>query len=173
VLALKFMPGIAGINVDLDLLVLIKDPTYLASFVIYFLLGYLLYAAVLAGLGSLCNSVKEAQNFMTPVMMLMIVPILAMVPVGKDPNGKLAVVLTYIPPFTPFAMMNRAAGPPATWEYVATTLILLVSIAVAFWGAAKVFRVGILMTGKPPKLSEILRFLRAPVGTIPQSGESS
>lgn len=170
-LALKFLPGMIGVDVDLDLSILVSEPVFLASFVVYFLLGYLLYAAVLAGLGSLCNSVKEAQNFMTPVMVLMVVPILAMVPVGKDPNGTLARILTYVPPFTPFTMMNRAAGPPAPWEYVVTTVLLLVSIALAFWGAAKIFRVGVLMTGKPPKIGEILRFLRTPVGAVPELRE--
>jgi ABC-2 type transport system permease protein len=97
---------------------------------------------------------------------LLIVPLIAMVPVVQDPNGTLARILTYIPPFTAFLMMNRAGGPPPAWEYVATSILLVVSIAVAFWAAAKVFRIGILMTGKPPKIREILGWLRAPVGTV-------
>ncbi|MDP7400205.1 MAG: hypothetical protein QF541_25305, partial [Lentisphaeria bacterium] len=84
-----------------------------------------------------------------------------------DPNGTLARVLTYIPPFTPFLMMNRAGGPPEIWEYFVTTAIIIVSTAIAFWGAAKIFRIGILMTGKPPKVREVLRWLRAPVGALP------
>jgi len=78
----------------------------------------------------------------------------------RDPNGTLAKVLSYIPPFTPFVMMNRAAGPPETWEYAVTTVLLVASIAAAFWAAAKIFRVGILMTGKPPKLGELWRWVR-------------
>ena len=60
-------------------------------------------------------------------------------------------------------MMNRAAGPPTVFEYVATTALLLISIAAALWFAAKIFRIGILLTGKPPGLLEVLRWLRAPV----------
>ena len=56
---------------------------------------------------------------------------------------------------------HRAAGPPETWEYVATTILLILSVFAAFWAAAKVFRVGILMTGKPPKMSEIFRWVFA------------
>jgi ABC-2 type transport system permease protein len=52
-------------------------------------------------------------------------------------------------------------------EYVLTTLLLLVSIVVALWAGAKVFRIGILLTGKPPRLREILRWVRAPVGVVP------
>lgn len=158
-----FVPGTEGLGLS----TIIGDPRYLVSFVGYFLGGYLFYAAILVGLGSVCNSLKEAQNLMQPVIILLIVPLIAMVPIVNDPNGTLARVLTYIPPFTPFVMMNRAAGPPSNWEYLATTAIILVSIVIAFWGAAKIFRIGVLMTGKPPRVREILRWLRAPTGAVP------
>jgi ABC-2 type transport system permease protein len=167
---LKFMPQMMGVSdLPVDLSVLISDPIFLVSFVVYFLLGYLLYAAILVGFGSVTNSLKEAQNLMQPVFVILIVPILAMVPIGQDPNGPLAKWLSYFPPFTPFVMMNRAAGPPSLMEYVATTALLVLSIVVAFWVAAKVFRIGILMTGKPPRLLEILHWIRTPVGVVPDT----
>jgi ABC-type Na+ efflux pump permease subunit len=98
---------------------------------------------------------------------LLFIPLATMMPIGKDPNGTLAKVMSFIPPFTPFVMMNRAAGPPSLLEYVLTTLLLLAAIAAALLGAAKIFRIGVLMTGKPPRLGEILRWLRAPVGQVP------
>ena len=94
---------------------------------------------------------------MAPVMVMLMVPLFAMMPISQDPNGTLARVLSYFPPFTPFVMMNRSAGPPTALEYVLTTAVLLLAVAAAFWGAAKIFRLGILMTGKPPRLLEILR----------------
>lgn len=171
ILALEYMPGWLGWQELPDFTVLIRQPIYLISFVVYFLMGYFFYAAILVGLGSVCNSIKEAQNLYTPIMIVMFVPFVAMIPVAKDPNGTLARVLTYIPPLTPFTMMNRAAGPPEAWEYVVTTVLMLVSIALAFWGAAKIFRIGVLMTGKPPKPTDILRWLRAPVGHVPDESE--
>ncbi len=84
----------------------------------------------------------------------------------QDPNGTVARIFTYIPIYTPFLMMNRAGGPPPLWEYGASTVLILVSLVIAFWGAAKIFRVGILMTGKPPRIREILRWLRAPIGQV-------
>ncbi len=159
--ALKFGPRMMDIPVDVDMSILISDPSFLLSFVVYFLLGFLLYASMMVGIGSACNSIKEAQNLMSPIMVLLMLPLMAMMPVGQDPNGTLARVLSFIPPFTPFVMMNRAAGPPAMWEYVATTLLLVVSVALAFMAAAKIFRVGILMTGKPPKMGEIFRWVFA------------
>ena len=56
--------------------------------------------------------------------------------------------------------MNRAGGPPEPYEYVATSALLLVSIWIAFRAAGKVFRIGVLMTGNPPKLKEIISWLR-------------
>ena len=98
------------------------------SFIVYFILGYLFYAALLCGIGSLANNLKEAQTLMMPIQLLLIVPLVVMVPIGRDPNGLLAQVLSWFPPFTPFVMMNRAAFPPGWITYVGTTLLMLVSI---------------------------------------------
>ncbi|MEM6703344.1 MAG: ABC transporter permease [Acidobacteriota bacterium] len=171
-LATKFLPRLFDVNIGFDLSVIAADPVYIGSFLLYFLLGYLLYASLLVGIGSVCNSLKEAQNLMSPIMIVLFVPLVTMMPVGKDPNGLLAQVLSYIPLFTPFVMMNRAAGPPTTFEYVVTTILLVAAVAAAMWAAAKVFRVGVLMTGKPPKPLEILRWIKAPVGVVPNRGEA-
>ncbi|MCB9877106.1 MAG: ABC transporter permease [Planctomycetes bacterium] len=145
---------------ELDLLGIARDPLYLASFIGYFLTGYLLFAAVLVAIGSVCNSLKEAQNLVQPVFLLLMVPLFAMFPIVQEPNGLMARVFTYIPLYTPFAMMNRASGPPPAWEYAATTVLILFSVWFAFKAAGKIFRVGVLMTGNPPKLKEILGWLK-------------
>ena len=161
----KYAPSLLGAPASLDLTFVFQDPWYLTSFAIYFVLGYLLIAAMLIAIGAAVNTLKEAQNLMAPVTVLLIVPLLAMMPIAQDPNGSLARLLSWIPPFTPFVMMNRAAAPPTLGEYIGTTALLIVSIAIALWMSAKVFRVGILMTGKAPTLREIFRWIRAPVGT--------
>lgn len=165
ILCVSFLPGLMGIE-NFPLEIIARDPLLLGSFVAYFLAGYLLYAALFVGIGSVCNSVKEASNLMMPVTMILMVPLFSMIPVVKDPNGSLAVLLSYIPPFTPFVMMNRAAGPPAAHEYVITSVLLVVSILFVIWAAAKVFRVGVLMTGKAPTPKEILTWIKAPVGHV-------
>ena len=154
-LAERMLPG-----TDLTALAAVKDPLYLASFVVYFLLGYLLYAAILVGLGSVTNSLKEAQNLLQPVFVVLIIPLVSMMFIVQEPNGLVAKVLSYIPLFTPFVMMNRAGGPPEVYEYVVTGVLLLASVWFAFQAAGKIFRVGVLMTGNPPKLKEILSWLR-------------
>jgi ABC-type Na+ efflux pump permease subunit len=68
--------------------------------------------------------------------------------------------MTWIPPFTPFVMMNRAAFPPGAWTYVLTTVVMLVSIYVALRIAARVFETGMLMTGQPPRVRQMMAMLR-------------
>jgi ABC-2 type transport system permease protein len=166
--ATKYVPTLLGAPAgQSDFSALLTDPLLLVSFVIYFFLGYLLYSAILIGIGSVVNTIQEAQALMMPVMMTLMLPLFAMVPIGRDPNGAFAKVMSFIPTFTPFVMMNRAAGPPALWEYVATSVLLIGAIVLALWASAKIFRIGILMTGKPPKVREIFQWVRAPVGQMP------
>ncbi|MBL8734183.1 MAG: ABC transporter permease [Planctomycetes bacterium] len=164
-LAAWIAPTLLGMPVDgggmlAALFTALRNSGYLLAFVFYFLGGFLLYAAVLVAIGSVCNTLKEAQNLMQPVMMVLMVPLLSMVFVTQEPNGIVARVMSWVPLFTPFTMMNRAGGPPAVWEYVGTSLLLLVTIWLAMKGAGKIFRVGVLMTGNPPKLKEIFGWLR-------------
>ncbi len=165
------LPALLGVTLDFDILAIAGDPLYLTMFFGYFAMGYLFYAAVLVGLGSVCNTLKEAQTLMAPVMMMLFIPLFTVVPIGQDPNGLLARILSYIPPLTPFVMMSRAAGPPSLLEYLLTSLLLLASILFALWSSAKVFRIGILLTGKPPKIREILKWIKAPVGLVPDRSE--
>ncbi|MGH7636716.1 MAG: ABC transporter permease [Gemmatimonadaceae bacterium] len=166
--ATKYVPAMLGAPAgQSDFSALLTDPLLLTSFVIYFLLGYLLYSAILIGIGSVVNTIQEAQALMMPIMMMLMLPLFAMVPIGRDPNSTFAKVMSYIPTFTPFVMMNRAAAPPSLFEYVATTLLLLAAIALTLWASAKIFRIGILMTGKPPKIGEIVRWVRTPAGVVP------
>ena len=150
----------AGVSTVGALKTVLISPGLLGPFVVYFLLGYLFYASILLALGSVCNTLKDAQNFMGPVMMVLMVPLLTMVFVAKDPNGPLAVVLSWIPFFTPFVMMNRAAAEPPLVQVVGTMAMLVGSLVLVVWLSGRIFRNGILRTGQPPKLFEILKFAR-------------
>ena len=143
-----------------QLLGLLAGSHLLPAFVIYFIFGYLLYAAVILAIGSVCNTLKEAQNYMAVITMLMMVPLLTMMFIPKDPHGTLATVLSWIPFYTPFVMMNRAAAHPPLFDLVGTMVLLIATTAVAFWAAVKIFRVGVLRAGQPPRFRELLRWLR-------------
>ncbi len=85
-----------------QILGVLKGSNLILLFSIYFLLGYLMYAGLILSIGSVCNTIKEAQSYMAVLTMLMMVPLLTMTFIPKDPNGTLARVLSWIPIYTPF-----------------------------------------------------------------------
>jgi ABC-2 type transport system permease protein len=130
---------------------------------VYYLLGFLLIGSLMVAVGSACNTLKEAQNLLSPLMVVIALPLLLFVIVMKDPGGPLATGLSFFPLFTPFLMMMRLGSfpsPPA-WQIAASIGLLAVSTAIAIWLAARVFRVGILLYGKPASLREIFRWMRS------------
>lgn len=129
-------------------------------FVFYYLAGYALYAGIFLAIGSLCNTLKEAQSLMMPMMMILMVPLVTMTFIAQDPNGPMARIMSWIPLFTPFTMMNRAAAEPPMLDIVGTTIVLVLSIALVLWLSGKIFRQGVLRTGQPPRVVEIVRMLR-------------
>ena len=132
-------------------------------FIIYFFLGFLLFSSMIAAIGSACNEVKESQSLMGPIMIILMVPMFTWVYLIQHPNETLAIVLSFIPPITPMVMILRIAVRPdlPLLEIIASILLLAVSVMAAMWAAAKIFRTGILMYGKPPSLKELLRWVRS------------
>ncbi len=150
----------AGQTEVAQLYTVIRTSNLVPVFFIYFFLGYLMYAALILALGSVCNTLKDAQNYMGVITMIMMVPVLTMMFIPKDPNGTVATVLSWIPLYTPFVMMNRAAADPPLLDLIGTMVLLMVSTLAALWMAVKIFRIGVLRTGQPPKLVEMLRWLK-------------
>ncbi|HUS73538.1 MAG TPA: ABC transporter permease [Sedimentisphaerales bacterium] len=137
-------------------------PQLMVYFVIYYILGYLLFSAILTGIGSVCNTIKETQSLMMPVMLIFIIPMIAWIKLVQSPDGTLARVLSFVPPVTPMVMILRLSAGADVWfvEIGASILLLAVAVLVVTWAAAKIFRTGILIYGKRPGLFEILRWLR-------------
>ncbi len=129
-------------------------------FLLCFLLGYLIYAGLFLSIGALCNDLKEAQNFQGPMMLIMMVPLFTMVFVNRDPHGTLATILTWIPLYTPFTMMNRAAADPPLLEIVGATLLMIATALLLLWSAGRIFRMAMLRTGNRPKLGELVQWIR-------------
>lgn len=129
-------------------------------FVFYYFAGYALYSGIFLAIGSLCDTIKEAQALMMPMMMVQIIPIAMMVFVVMDPNNSIVRAMSWFPLFTPYLMMNRAAADPPLVDIVGTTLLLIASIVFVLWASGKVFKLGVLRTGQPPKLVELFRLMR-------------
>jgi len=131
-------------------------------FIVYYILGFLLFCSILSGVGSICNSIKETQGLLMPIMMVFIIPLMAWFRLVEDPNGTLAQALSFVPPLTPMVMVLRLSSGADIWigEILASIIALAVTVLVAMRIAAKVFRTGILMYGKRPGLREVLRWLK-------------
>jgi len=134
----------------------------LLSFFVYFALAYFMFAAMMAAIGSAVNDLREAQSLMTPVMLLSMVPYFLFLPVVRAPNSTLSTVLSFVPPISPFIMIMRIASPEPVpgWQVAATIAVNLFGVLFLLWFAAKVFRVGLLMYGKPPNLRTLIRWVR-------------
>ena len=133
----------------------------LGWFVVYQIMSVLMFGSIFLALGACCNDVKEAQNLMMPVWLVMCIPMFTLGVVMEHPNSLFSVLLSLFPPCTPMLMILRMAIPPgiAVWEPIVGVLIVLLTTVVSVWAAGRVFRVGFLMQGKPPKLREIARWV--------------
>jgi len=133
----------------------------LGFFVLYYLLGFLFYATLFAGVGSVCNTDQEAQQMQTPIVLCLVFTILVPMMVIQRPDSMFATVLSLIPMFTPIVMFMRInVLMPPLWQIALSVAILVLSIWFAGKLSAKVFRTGILMYGKKVSYKEILNKFR-------------
>lgn len=93
-------------------------------------------------------------------MLIMFVPLMTMISINQDPHGTLATIMTWIPLYTPFTMMNRAAADPPLLELIGATLFMIVTALALLWSAGRIFRIGILRAGNRPKVAEIVQWVR-------------
>jgi ABC-2 type transport system permease protein len=130
--------------------------------IIYFVLGFVLLTSLMAALGSICNTIKESQSLMTPMVMLLILPMISWFNLVQSPNGLYAKMLSYIPPLTPLVMVLRLSSTSdvSIIEVIASITWLFIATLASIWLAGRIFRTGILMYGKRPSLREVLRWLR-------------
>jgi len=138
------------------------SPMRLLWFLIFFILGYFMYTALFAAVGSVCNSEQEAQNLQSPVIMCLVIPMVATFFFVSQPDSTVARVVSLIPLFTPMVMVMRINTlTPPLWEILLSIGLTLGFIYLLFRGVAKIFRIGILMYGKRPTVPEILRWARS------------
>jgi ABC-2 type transport system permease protein len=135
----------------------------LAIFTAYFLGGFFLYSAMFAAVGAMSSSEQEARQAQQPVMWLLILSFVSSFGLLGDPNSTFAVTLSLVPFSAPVVMPVRwAAGTLPGGEIALSLAILAVSIVGVTWVAARIYRVGMLMTGKRPSLKELGRWVRTP-----------
>lgn len=146
------IPALSDISIPATLIVWV---------VVYFILGYLLFASLYAGVGSIGSTAKEGQGWSVIFVLPATAPYYFSYFIITNPGGALSRALTFFPLTSPMAAILRLPiNAISAWEIALSILILLGSVVLTMWLAAKIFRVFLLMYGKPPALREIVRYIR-------------
>ena len=129
---------------------------------VFFIMAYFMIASLMAAVGSAVTDIREANTLVTPVMFVVMIPLFLWMPISQAPNGGVATACSFIPPATPFVMILRLAAdePVPIWQIPATIVWGFMCVLGMMWMAAKIFRVGVLMYGKPPSPLQLLKWLR-------------
>jgi ABC-2 type transport system permease protein len=160
---------VMGVYVGLGLLGLTQfsmmdqlEPRIVVFLFAFYLVGYLMFGSLMMSVGAAVNQIGDAQSLMGPIMLLLLAPYVLTPIIGQAPNSTFSVVVSFIPPVNIFAMLARVASdtPPPMWQAVLTLLVGLAAAAVCVWFAARIFRISLLLHGKPPNFATMIRWAR-------------
>lgn len=129
-------------------------------FILFFVGGYMFYAAIFAAIGSAVSNAEDTSQFMGPITMLMIFALYAGIYSMDNPDGPLAFWCSMIPLTSPIVMMVRVPFSIPLWEKLLSIVLLYASFIGLIWMSAKIYRVGILMYGKKPSFKEMAKWLK-------------
>lgn len=132
----------------------------LLAFLLYFVGGYLLYAAMFAATGSACDNETDSQQFTLPISLPLIVAIVFSTVIANAPNSSLSIWLSMIPFTSPVAMMLRIPYGVPYWQIAVSLGILTLTFLVLTWISAKIYRTGILMYGKKTSWKELVKWIK-------------
>ena len=134
--------------------------TIITTFLIFFVMGYLLYATLYAAIGSLVDNNTDAQQFTLPVTVPLIIAIISSFYIVNNPDSSLSIWLSMIPFTSPISMMVRIPFGVPIWQIVVSVILLAGTFILMTWIAAKIYRTGILMYGKKISYKEIFKWLK-------------
>ena len=139
------------------------DPWLILYLIIFFVIGFFVMGSLMMAVGASVNEMSEAQSLMMPLMLVMILPMVLWPAISRSPNSLLAIAVSFLPPINSFGMLIRMASsqPPPLWQVWLSIAVGAASVFAALWIAAKIFKVGLLMYGKPPDLKTLIRWVRA------------
>lgn len=120
----------------------IADPWLILPAVISFVLGYLMYGSLFLALGSLCDTIQEAQTLMTPLIVLLMTPLFMLVFAINDAQSPIIEAMVWVPLFTPFLLILRMPTDPPLWEILAQLSLMAIMAALVLYLATRVYRAG-------------------------------
>lgn len=154
----KLLAG--AVNSSLASLLAINWFQVISCFILYFIGGYLLYAALFAMFGSAANDSQEAQQFITPLMVILMIAFYVGFAASKNPEGVAAIWGSIIPFTSPVVMMVRTPFEVPVWHILVSLLLLYATAIGMTYLAAKIYRTGILMYGKKVSFTEVFKWLK-------------
>jgi ABC-2 type transport system permease protein len=132
-------------------------------FALFLIMAVLIFGSIFVAVGAACNDLKDTQSMITPVMILVVLPLVTWSAVIRAPDSTMSVALSMFPTSAPFLMLLRISiqpGPPL-WQVLLSFAIVTVATVVVVWAAGRIFRTGILMQGKSASFGEMLRWVKA------------
>ncbi|MBL8187355.1 MAG: ABC transporter permease [Acidobacteria bacterium] len=137
------------------------SPWLFVFFVVYYVLGYFLYATLYGMVGAIVSNEDDGQQAQMPITMTFMIPMILSSLVMGNPTGTTATILSLIPFFSPSLMFLRITFDAAPgWQIALSIALMVATILGVVWLAAKIYRVGVLMYGKRPTIPELVRWLR-------------
>ncbi|HEY7977174.1 MAG TPA: ABC transporter permease [Rhizomicrobium sp.] len=138
----------------------LSDPVLTSLVILYFLCGLLIYGAIFLIIGSMSASLADAQAYLGPSMMIIMLPNLFIAAILNAPNGALATAASYFPVYTPYIMLMRVGSHPPAIELVTTALLSVGVAAFLVWKAGQTFARHALTTEKPPRMGSLFSRFR-------------
>lgn len=139
----------------------LTSPAIVAAMLYFFIAGYLSVSIVFLAIGGLSDSMRDAQGYLMPVILVIMLPttfLLQAIVSGKTGVG--VEVLTWVPIWTPFAVLSRLGTGIPAWEVIGSGLVLAAYIAIEMLLLGRLFRVSLLAQGQKPNLREIVQRLK-------------
>jgi ABC-type Na+ efflux pump permease subunit len=133
-----------------------------AYLLVFFVLAFFTIGSLMMAVGAAVNDLREAQSLMMPMTLILILPWILWMPISRNPDSTLSIVVSFLPPVNSFGMLLRLASshPPPFWQVLLSIACGVAGVVAAVWFASKVFRIGLLMFGKPPDFATLVRWVR-------------
>ncbi len=157
------MSEAAGQNQVAEILEMIGNlnlPLIFFTFIFYFLGGYLMYSSLMGAVGAAVDNDEDSQQMVFPITFPLILSIMLLFPIARNPEGPVAFWGSMIPFTSPVAMLARIPYGIPTWELLLSMFLLSLATLGAIWVAAKIYKTGLLMYGKKVNLKELIKWLR-------------
>ena len=156
--------GVQGVVADFlrPALASLNSPWITAALIYYFVFGYLCISMLFLAVGAISDNMRDAQGYLTPIIMGITLPfVLMMTTMLQNPESALPRIMSWIPIYSPFAMMARLGGGVSPWEVAGSAALLGVFVLIELALLGRLFRASVLSAGQPLRLRDLAKVLRA------------